>query len=74
MPLVVTIRPSNNVGGDFEYKTESAALLRLLRSRTDLAGYTLERFLTELSVCKESRLSSLNMKEEVLEEIGYFID
>lgn len=74
VPVVVTIKPFNHVGGVFEYRTESAALLRLLRLKTDLAGYTLDRFLTELSTCKESRLASILVKEEVLQEIGYFID
>ena len=74
VPLLVTIRPSNLPGGEFEYSTESAILLRLLRKGTDLAEYTLDRFRTELAVCNEGRLSSVNMTDEMLQELGYFID
>ena len=73
--LLVTIKPfSNCFFGSFEYRTESNALFQLLRRRTDLAGYTLELFARELTICKESRLSCVHLNDSVLDEIGYFVD
>ncbi len=72
--LSVTIKPANNVQGSFEYQTDRDALLRLLRKQTDLSGCVLDAFRSELEITRCGRIRAVNLKEEVLQEIGYFID
>ena len=74
VPLSVTIKPANNVLGSFEYQTDSNALLQLLRKKTDLSGYVLEAFRSELEISRQGRIRAVNFQEEILQEIGYFID
>ena len=74
VPLSVTIKPANNVQGSFEYKTDFEALLQMLKRTTDLSGYVLETFRSELEISTQGRIRAVNLKEEVLQEIGYFID
>lgn len=74
VPLLVTIKPANNVPGSFEYRTDSDALLQLLRRKTDLSGYVLDSFRTDLEISKQGRIRSVDFNEDVLQEIGYFID
>jgi len=74
VPLSVTIKPANNVLGSFEYQTDSNALLQLLRQQTDLSGYVLDAFRSDLEISTQGRIRAVNFKEEVLQEIGYFID
>jgi len=73
IPLFVTIKPIHNGLGSFEYQTDTNALLRLLH-KTDLASYMLDQFRTDLTTSKSGRLPSVDLKDEVLQEIGYFID
>jgi hypothetical protein len=72
IPLTLTIRPACGLPGDYEYPTDSAALLRLLRRQTDLPGYVLEGF--EKSIPLGARLLGVELSESVLTDIGYFID
>lgn len=48
IPLSLTIRPACGLPGDYEFPTDSAALLQLLRNQTDLPAYVLQRFEAEL--------------------------
>lgn len=72
--LSVTIKPANNVVGSFEFQTDSEALMQLLKKKTDLSGYVLDAFRSDLEISTLGRIRALNLKDEVLEEIGYFID
>ena len=74
IPVSVTIKPANNVPGSFEYQTDSRSLLKLLRQKTDLSGLALERFDSELHTLAQGRLSAVSFRDEVLKEIGYFVD
>ena len=74
VPVSVTIKPANNVPGSFEYQTDTHALLRLLRQKTDLSGYALDSFQTDLELSTQGSLRAVDLKDEVLREIGYFID
>ena len=74
MPLSVVIKPANNVLGSFEYQTDSDSLLQLLRRKTDLSGYVLDGFRKDLEVSTQGQLRAVSFNEEVLEQIGYFID
>jgi hypothetical protein len=74
IPLTLTIRPSRGLPGDYDYPTDSAALLRLLRQQTDLPGYVLERFEESLRVPVGARLLGVELSEDCLTDLGYFID
>ena len=74
IPLTLTIRPACGLPGDYECATDSAALLRLLRRRTDLPGYVLECFEKNLRIPLGARLLAVELSESVLTDIGYFIE
>jgi hypothetical protein len=54
--------------------TDSTALIKLLRTQTDLPGTVLQRFENEIRSCSSARLLGVELSETVLTEIGYFID
>ncbi|HEX4030568.1 MAG TPA: hypothetical protein VHX20_09400 [Terracidiphilus sp.] len=72
--LSLTIRPACGLPGDYEYPTDSTALLRLLRRQTDLPAPVLERFEENLRNPLGARLLGVELSERVLTDIGYFID
>ncbi len=74
IPVSVTIKPSNNVPGTFEYQTNSRSLLRLLRLNTDLSGCVLDNFRKDLEVSSKGRLPAVKLRVQFLREIGYFVD
>lgn len=74
VPLKLTIRPTCGVPGDYECSTDSASLLRLLRRQTDLPGYVLENFAAQIRLHLAARLTRVELSDNVLTDIGYFID
>ena len=74
IPISVTIQPACRLPGDYDYPTNSAALLRLLRRQTDLPDYVLLGFEASLRTPSGAQLMGVELSESVLTEIGYFID
>jgi len=74
IPISLTIRPACGLPGDYEWSTDSAALLFLLRQQTDLPAYVLERFEKTLKAPLGARLLGVDLSDTVLTNIGYFID
>jgi hypothetical protein len=74
IPLSLTIRPACGLPGDYEYPTDSAALLKLLRQQTDLPATVLQRFEESLRTPFGARLLGVDLSDAVLTNIGYFID
>ena len=74
IPLSLTIKPTCGVEGMFEFATDSAAVLKLLRNQTDLNGAVIDRFRSELEVLNDVRLLGVAVKDEALEQVGFFID
>jgi hypothetical protein len=72
--LSLTLRPACGLPGDYEFPTDSASLIRLLRSQTDLPGTVLQRFEDELHSSASARLLGVELNDTVLTNIGYFID
>lgn len=72
--LSLTIRPSCGLPGDFQYPTDSATLLRMLRLKTDLHTSVLERFQGDLHTSSTVKLLGVELSEHLLTEIGYFVD
>jgi hypothetical protein len=74
IPLSLTIRPACGLPGDYEYPTDSAALLELLHQQTDLPSHVLQRFEKTLRASLGARLLGVELSDRVLTKIGYFID
>ena len=74
IPLSLTIRPACGMPGDYEYPTDSAALLQFLRKQTDLPAYVLQRVEGSLRGPLGAKLLGVELSESVLTDIGYFID
>jgi hypothetical protein len=74
IPLSLTIRPACGLPGDYEFPTDSAALLQLLRQQTDLSAEVLQRFENSLRAAANARLLGVELSDRVLTDIGYFID
>jgi len=74
LPITLTIRPAARIPGNYECSMDSAALLRLLRTQTDLPGYELEAFAMRLRATRNAQLTGVDLSDTVLTDIGYFID
>ena len=74
IPLSLTIRPACGLPGDYQCGTDSTTLLRLLRKETDLPATVLQRFEGSLYAPVGARLMGVELSEQVLTDIGYFID
>ena len=74
LPLSLTIRPACGLPGDYQYATDSTALMRMLHTQTDLPASVLQRFEGNLHTLTSTRLLAVELSERVLTEIGYFID
>ena len=70
----LTIKPACGLPGTYEYKTDSAALLNMLHRRTDLNGAVLSEFKKNLQTLPQVKLLGVDIKDQALEEIGYFVD
>jgi hypothetical protein len=74
IPLSLTIRPACGLPGDYEFPTDSAALMELLRQQTDLPAHVIQRFEKNLRAQISARLLGVELSDRVLTNIGYFID
>ena len=74
IPLSLTIKPACGLPGDYEYETNSAALMQLLRQQTDLPASVLQRFEVKLWDSVGARLLGVELSDRLLTDIGYFID
>ena len=74
IPLSLTIKPASGFPGEYQMPTDSESLMRLLRQKTDLPAPVLERFEGKLVTKVSARLLGVELGDQVLTEIGYFID
>lgn len=74
IPLSLKIRPACGLPGEYEYFTDSASLVWLLRRQTDLPASVIERFEERMCTAFNAHLLGVELSEQVLTEIGYFID
>lgn len=74
VPLSLTLKPSCGLPGDYEFPTDSASLVRLLRAQTDLPGTVIQHFEDDISAGYNPKLMGVELNDNVLEKIGYFID
>lgn len=74
IPLKLSIRPACGWPGEYEFPIDSTSLLRLLRRQTDLADSVIEVFGEKLRTTPRASLLGVDLSEQVLTDIGYFID
>ena len=74
LPLSLTLRPSCGIPGDYTFPTDSGSLLRLLRSATDLPDAVVWKFLEEACAKAKARLLGVELSDETLRGIGFFLD
>jgi hypothetical protein len=74
VPLSLTIRPACGIPGDYEFSTDSVELLRMLHRQTDLPDSVLRRFEESLFASPSAKLMGVELSEQVLTEIGYFVE
>jgi len=72
LTVSLKFRPSSGVAGDYEYATDSASLLTMLRRQTDLPNSVIERFHENMQTAFHSHLLGVELNERVLADIGYF--
>ena len=72
--ILLTVAPARGVGGRYSYNTDTDALTRMLRQRTELRATTLEDFLENLRYAQQARLMSVEINDQTLTEIGYFVE
>jgi hypothetical protein len=72
IPVSLKIRPSSGVADDYEYATDSASLLWMLRRETDLPDSVIEHFHENMQTAFHSHLLGVELNERVLTDIGYF--
>jgi hypothetical protein len=73
-PVSLTIKPACGLPGDYQYLTDSSELLFMLRERTDLPEAVIKRFSASLYSAESARLLGVDLSDDVLTEIGYFIN
>ena len=74
LPLSLTIKPACGLPGDYQFATDSAALMQMLRQQTDLPAAVLQRFEVKMWDSTGARLLGVDLSDRVLTDIGYFID
>ena len=74
IPLSLTIRPACGLPGDYDCESDSKALLRLLRLQTDLSALALERFEVSVHNRLVAKLIGVELNDNALTDLGYFID
>jgi hypothetical protein len=74
IPLSLTIKPACGLPGDYQYLTDSTALLNMLRKQTDLPASVLQRFESNMYSSNNARLLGVELNDRLLTDIGYFVE
>ena len=72
--ISLTVKPACGLPGEFSLTMDSTSLLRLLRRETELPSSVLEKFAADLFSPKGARLLGVDIPDQTLTEIGYFVD
>jgi len=74
LSLSLTLRPACGIQGDYTFPTDSSSLHQLLKHGTDLPDAVVWRFLSEACAKAKARLLGVELSDETLQRIGYFVD
>jgi len=72
--VILRISPSRPVPGDYTCSHDGDRLMKMLRKNTDLPTSVLERFKSEMCRPSGGRLLGVDLDDQALKEVGYFID
>lgn len=73
LPLFVTFETARGLPANCQHSTTAKELLDLLDKRTDLNAAVLERFREELRFTSQAKLCNVEISEDLLEKIGFFV-
>jgi hypothetical protein len=73
LPIMVTLETARGLPAKFEHPLTAQELLEILDKRTDLNGAVLDNFREELRFSRRARLCNVEMSEELLETLGFFV-
>jgi hypothetical protein len=73
LPLFVTIETARGLAANYQHSTTAQELFELLDKRTDLNAAVLDRFREELRFSQKAELSDVELSEDLLEKIGFFV-
>lgn len=73
-PVNLTIRPACGLPGEYSFSTDTASLFRMLHRQTDLPESVLQKFETTLAATSNAKLLAVELSDQTLTQIGYFVD
>ena len=73
IPLTLTIKPACGLPGDYQYLTDSSALVKMLR-QTDLPAAVIQRFEGNIFHQPTAKLLGVELSDSLLTDVGYFVD
>jgi hypothetical protein len=71
--ITLPLRPAASLPGDYSFITNGDSLRRMLR-RTDLPSTVLDRFESGIWSPKGANLPGVEISDDTLTQIGYFVD
>lgn len=74
IPLFLTLRPACGAQGEYTYPTDSNSLRRLLERETDLPPAVVRRFMGDVFARAKAILRGVELNDEVLQAIGFFVE
>jgi len=72
--LSVTIRPASGYPGEYCLSTDSQSLMHMLRKQAELRPTALARFEEALTSPNCARLLGVELSDNLLTDMGYFVD
>jgi hypothetical protein len=73
LPLFVTLETARGLRANYQRSTTAQELLDMLDKKTDLNAAELDRFRQELKMAKDAKLRDVEMSEELLGSLGFFV-
>ena len=74
IPMQLTMKTAHGLQSTFEYETNSAMLLKMLREEGEMSPYALDLFLEGLRRNRNTPLYGVKLTDKALTELGYFVD
>ena len=74
IPMQMTLKTAHGASSTFQYETDSALLLKMLREEGTMSPYAMDLFLESLRRNRNAPLYGVSLTDKALTELGYFID
>lgn len=73
LPILVTLETARGLPANCQHSTTAQEWFEILDKRTDLNATILEQFREELRFSQQARITNVEMSEELLEALGFFV-